>query len=132
MVAALRNVDEELARRVASGLGIELPDKASAARAPIDIAPSPLLSIQKNMKATLRGRKVGILVADGSDAGEVARVTAAVETAGGNVMIVAPKVGGAKLSDDKAVKADGQLFGSPSQIFDAVVAVTMNIHCHGQ
>ena len=120
MVANLRNVDEELARRVANGLGIDLPKKAPAARAPIDIEPSPSLSIQKNMKATLEGRKVGILIADGSDAGEVAGLKAAIEKAGGTAMIVAPKVGAVKLSDGKAIKADGQLLGSPSQIFDAV------------
>jgi catalase len=91
MVANLRNVDEELARRVANGLGIELPKKAPAARAPIDVEPSPSLSIQKNMKTTLEGRKVGLLIADGSDAREIAGLKAAIEKAGGTAMIVAPK-----------------------------------------
>ncbi len=68
MVANLRNVDEDLAKRVADGLGIPLPQKSPAARAPIDMEPSPALSIHKNMKETLEGRKVGILIADGSDA----------------------------------------------------------------
>ena len=129
MVANLRNVDEELARRVANGLGIDLPKKSPAARAPIDIEPSPSLSIQKNMKATLEGRKVGILIADGSDAGEVAGLKAALEKAGGTAMIVAPKVGAVKLSDGKAIKADGQLLGSPSQIFDAVAIVLSEAGC---
>src|SRR5476649_2980368 len=40
VVANLRNVDEELARRVAAGLGIKVPAKAKAARAPIDMPPS--------------------------------------------------------------------------------------------
>ncbi|WP_454883884.1 catalase [Sphingomonas oryzagri] len=123
MVANLRNVDEELAQRVADGLGIELPEKAEAAREPIDIAPSDALSIQKNMKATLEGRQVGILIADGSDADEVSVLKAAIEKAGGKAVVVAPKVGGAKLSDGKVTKADGQLLGSPSQIFDAVAIV---------
>ncbi len=30
--------------------------------------PSPALSIQRNAKATLEGRKIGVLIADGSDA----------------------------------------------------------------
>jgi catalase len=115
MVANLRNVDEELARRVANGLGIDLPKKAPAARAPIDIEPSPSLSIQKNMKATLEGRKVGLLIADGSDADEIAGLKAAIGKAGGTAMIVAPKVGAVKLSDGKSTKADGQLLGSPSE-----------------
>jgi catalase len=129
VVANLRNVDEELARRVANGLGIDLPKKAPAARAPIDIEPSPSLSIQKNMKVTLEGRKVGILIADGSDAGEVAGLKAAIEKAGGTAMIVAPRVGAVKLSNGKASKADGQLLGSPSQIFDAVAIVLSEAGC---
>ncbi|MDX6654947.1 MAG: catalase [Solirubrobacterales bacterium] len=123
MVANLRNVDEDLALRVANGLGIHLPDRASAARAPIDIEPSPSLSIQRNMKATLEGRKVAILIADGSDAAELTRVRAAIDKAGAKAMIIAPKVGATKLSDGKAIKADGQLLGSPSQIFDAVLVL---------
>ena len=126
MIANLRNVDEDLAKRVADGLGIEVPAKAKAARAPVDMAPSPALSIQKNMKETLKGRAVGILIADGSDAGELAKVKAAVEKAGGKAVIVAPKVGGAILSDGKTMKADGQLAGSPSQIFDAVAIILSN------
>jgi catalase len=38
-------------------------------------------------------------------------------------VIVAPKVGGAKLSDGSVQKADGQLAGTPSQLFDAVAIV---------
>src|ERR1700722_14367308 len=47
MVAGLRNVDEDLARTVAGGLGLErLPRSLPAARAPIDDLPaSPALSI---------------------------------------------------------------------------------------
>ncbi|PSJ19039.1 catalase HPII, partial [Halomonas sp. ND22Bw] len=35
MVANLRNVDDDLAQRVADGLGIDLPEKAKAAREPV-------------------------------------------------------------------------------------------------
>ncbi|WP_375270373.1 catalase [Sphingomonas sp.] len=120
MVANLRNVDEDLAQRVADGIGIPLPDKAAAAKEPVDMAPSDALSIHKNMKPTLEGRSVGILIHDGTDAAELDALIAAVEGEGGKAVIVAPKVGGAKLSDGSMRKADGQLAGSPSQIFDAV------------
>jgi catalase len=46
---------------------------------------------------TLKGRSVGILVDDGSDAAAVAALRKAAEAAGAMVKIVAPKVGGAKL-----------------------------------
>ncbi|WP_411289841.1 catalase [Sphingorhabdus sp.] len=120
MVANLRNVDEDLARRVAEGLGIPLPAKAKPAREPVEMKPSDALSIQKNMKPTLEGRTIGILIADGSDAEDLTSLVSAIAKAKGKAFIVAPKVGGAKLSDGKLHKADGQLAGSPSQLFDAV------------
>ncbi|QBM74707.1 catalase [Sphingomonas sp. AAP5] len=123
MVANLRNVDEAFAKRVADGLGIPLPDKAEAAREPVDMKPSDALSIHKNMKATLEGRTVGVLIADGTDAGELDTLVAAITKAKAKVFLVAPKVGGAKLSDGSMKKADGQLAGSPSQLFDAAAVV---------
>jgi catalase len=129
MIANLRNVDEDLAKRIADGLGIALPSKAKAAKEPVDMAPSDALSIQKNMKVTLEGRAVGILIADGTDAGELKTLVDAVKKAKGKPVIVAPKVGGAKLSDGTKQKADGQLAGSPSQIFDAVAVVLSKDGC---
>ncbi|MDV6329821.1 catalase [Asticcacaulis sp. 201] len=119
-VANLRNVDEDLAKRVADGLGIDLPAANPAAKKPIDMSPSPALSIQKKMLETLKGRQVGILIADGSDAAALKTLIADIEGEGGKAVIVAPKVGGVTLSDGSTVKADAQLAGAPSQIFDAV------------
>ena len=129
MVANLRNVDEDLAKRVAAGLGIALPPKAKAAKEPVDMPLSDALSIHKKMKVTLEGRSVGILIADGSDATELKSVVDAVEKAKGKPVIVAPKVGGAKLSSGKMQKADGQLAGTPSQIFDAVAIILSQEGC---
>ena len=123
MVANLLNVDEDLAKRVADGLGIDLPKKNPAARAPVDMEPSAALSIQKNMKDTLEGRKIGSLIADGSDAKALKKLVGSIEKAGATAFLVAPKVGKVVLSDGKAIKADGQLAGSPSQIFDAVAII---------
>ena len=123
MVANLRNVDDDLAKRVAAGLGIPLPAPAKAARDPIDMPASPALSIHQNMKATLEGRAVGILIHDGSDANALNGLKKAVLDAGGKAVIVALKVGGAKLSDGTTQKADHLLFGAPSQIFDAVAVI---------
>ena len=120
MVGNLRNVDEDLAMRVADGLGIALPPKAKPAKEPVEMKPSDALSIQKNMKPTLEGRTIGILIADGSDAKQLSSLVKTIVEAKGKAFIVAPKVGGAKLSDGKLYKADGQLAGSPSQLFDAV------------
>jgi len=129
MIANLRNVDEDFAKRVADGLGIDLPKKAPAARAPVHMAPSDALSIHKNMKPTLEGRTVGILFADGTDAKELKSLVVAIKKAKGRPMLVAPKVGGAKLSDGSVHKADGQLAGTPSQLFDAVAVLLSEKAC---
>ena len=123
MVGRLRNVDEGLAKRVADGLGIALATKLRAAKEPIEMKPSPALSIQKNMLATLKGRKVGVLFAEGSNGGDIDRVIKQVEKAGGTVFLVAPKLHGTKLENGKELKADGQLAASPSQLFDAVAII---------
>ena len=128
MVANLRNVDEDLARRVADGLGIDLPEPTPAARPTIDMAPSNALSIHKNMKPLLEGRAVGILIADGTDADALAKLVAAIEAEKGKAVIVAPKIG-TTLSDGSKRKADGQLAGTPSQIFDAVAILVNEEGC---
>ena len=129
MVGNLRNVDEDLAQRVANGIGIPLPKKNPPRSAPFDMKPSPALSIQRNMKSTLKGRVVGILVADGTDAAEVSSVQKAVERDGGKCMLVAPKVAGVKTKAGTILKADGQLAGTPSQIFDAIAVVLSDAGC---
>ncbi len=127
IVGHLRNVDENLAQRVADGLGLaELPPPAEARVAAEDMAPSRPLSIVANMKATLEGRCVGVLVDDGSDAKQIKRIVDAARGAKAAVKIVAPKIGGATLSDGSALPADGQLAGTPSVVFDAVAVIVDN------
>jgi catalase len=123
MVANLRNADESLAKRVADGLGIDLPPASKPAAPVIELEPSPALRIIGNMKATLEGRTVGILIHDGSDAKVIDTVVAAVRKERGTPKVIAPKVGSVKLKDGSSFKADGQLAGNPSVLFDAVALV---------
>ncbi|CAM3925629.1 catalase [Bordetella muralis] len=124
VVGHLRHIDGDLAKRVADGLALDsLPPAPPAAVKPQDMPPSPALQIIGKMKATLEGRAVGILVDDGSDAAVIQALRQAAQAAGASVKIVAPKVGGAKLSDGTKLPADGQLAGTPSVVFDAVAIV---------
>ncbi|MFN7128839.1 MAG: catalase [Brevundimonas sp.] len=123
VLSNLINVDETLAQRVAEGLNLPLPKASKPAVAPIDLEPSPALRIIGKYPDTLKGRKVAILVADGSDGAVIAQVRKAVEGDGGSVFVVAPKIGGPKLADGSTLAADGQLAGSPSVLFDAVAIV---------
>jgi catalase len=124
MVGHLRHIEENLADRVAAGLGfVKMPD-APVAAAPVQkMEPSPALQIIGKMKDTLKGRAVGILIADGSDGAVIKKIKTAATHAGATVKIVAAKVGGTKLADGSMLAADGQLAGTPSVLFDAVAVI---------
>jgi catalase len=124
MVGHLRHIEEGLAKRVAAGLALDKMPDAPVAAAPVQaMKPSPALQIIGKMKDTLTGRAVGILIADGSDGAAIKRIKRAATDAGATVKIVAPKVGGATLADGSLLKADGQLAGTPSVLFDAVAVI---------
>ncbi len=129
MMGNLRNVDEALAKRVADGLGVPLPKKTAAAADPIDLPPSPALRIIGKYPDSLKGRKIGILIADGSDGETIKALQDAAKAAGAAVEIIAPKVGGAKLKDGSTLKADHQLAGAPSVLFDAVALILSEQGC---
>ena len=122
MIGNLRNVDEELAQRVADGLGVELPPASKPARAKVSMKASFALSIQRKAKDTLKGRKIGVLVAEGSDAPALAALKKSAGKEGATLFIVAPKAH-VKLSDGETIIADGQLSGTPSALFDAVAVL---------
>ena len=124
VVGHLRHIDEDLAKRVADGLGMEsLPEAPPTAVIAREMPESPALQIIGKMKDTLQGRSVGILINDGSAAATIGAIRAAAEAAGATVKIVAPKVAGATLDDGSKLPADGQLAGTPSVVFDAVAIV---------
>jgi len=124
VLSVIRNIDDDLASRVAAGLGVKLPGAAPALREPLDLVPSDALSIQKNWQKTLKGRVVGLLFSEGSDKLSIDQIKDEIEAKGGRVFLVAPKVGAMRLKGG-TLKADGQLAGSPSVLFDAVAMVLM-------
>ncbi len=129
VLANLQNVDEDLAKRVADGMAMDLPEPSQPAAEPVAMDPSPPLRIIGKYKPTLKGRAVGILVTDGADGAMVNAVKAAVEAEGATVKIVAPKIGGVTLKGGKKLPADGQLQGMLSVIFDAVAIIVSDEGC---
>lgn len=129
VLANVRNVDETLAQRAADGLNVALPPKNDAVSKPFDMDESPALRVIGKYPDSLKGRAVGILVTDGADGAVVDAVRAAAEADGATVKIVAPKIGGVTLRGGKKLKADGQLAGTPSVVFDAVALVLSEAGC---
>ncbi len=125
VVAGLRNVDGDLAKSVADGLGLaKLPKAMRAARAPKDdLDPSPALSILANPPETFAGRRVGALVTDGVDAATVNALRRAVENEGASLKLVAPTIEGVTASDGSVLEIDEKVDGGPSVLFDAVAVL---------
>ncbi len=126
MVSHLLNINSELAEAVADGIGLaELPTPAKAARPTRDDLPvSDALSIIKRGLQTFAGRKLGVLLTDGADAGLFDALTKAVAKTGAVAEVVAPKVAGTVLSDGVLVTAKQKIDGGPSVLFDAVAILT--------
>ena len=125
MVANLRNADEDLARRVAAGLGMAtLPPASQPAAAPtIDLPPSPALSILLNGPDTFAGRKVGVLVTDGAPPAALKALQAADRGRGRAVEVIAPPIGGVDLDDGSHLPAEQMIGGGPSVLYDAVAVL---------
>jgi catalase len=101
MVSHLLNIDETLAGKVMEKLGLQRIPKPADAAVPTrqDLNPSPALSIVENGPERFEGRKLGILVSDGLDAGLLKALTAALGKAGASYEIIAPRITGVEASD---------------------------------
>jgi catalase len=122
MVSHLLNIDETLANKVATSLGLKAMPKPADAAMPTrqDLEASTKLSIVENGPERFEGRKLGILVTDGTDAAILKALKAALNKEGATFEIIAPKVGGAKASDGSWIEADQMIDGAPSVLYDAV------------
>jgi catalase len=122
VVAILRNVDEDFAKRIAAGLGMDsVPAASPPAKPPVEVVPSKKLSILSNPPETFSGRKVGVLIGDGFDSDALDTLREALGEEGVTVEVVAPRIAGAHPADGPIVRADKSLAGGPSVLFDAVV-----------
>jgi catalase len=122
MLAHLLNIHDDLAQAVAQGLGIKnMPEAATPAVPPRrDLPESPALSILKNGPDSFAGRKIGMVLTDGSDATEVKAIVNAAKAERAMVQFVGPMAGSVTLSDGTEVELDEMIEGAPSAIFDAV------------
>lgn len=125
MVSHLRNIDQDLTKEVAEGLGIaKLPPAAKAARAPItDLPASDALSILKNGPGSFKGRRLGVLVSDDFPEDILTALKKAAEKEGAKVALVAPTIEGTVGDKGTVTAADEMIGGGPSVLFDAVAVL---------
>ncbi|MDB5802071.1 MAG: Catalase [Rhodocyclales bacterium] len=118
----LDNISADLGAKVADLLGMQGQADAIAPRVtPVDLPPSPALSILAKAPATLKGRKVGILLGEGYDPADLAAIRAAIVKEQADVATIAAKVGGVPDVNDEVLAVDMALKAAPSVLFDAVV-----------
>jgi len=124
MVGHLLNVDKQLAKQVAQGLGIHpLPAPCEAAKPTLQLDISDKLSILHNNPGSFVGRHVGILVSDGLSASLLKNIQNTLKKSKIHHTLIAPEVGGFTLDNGMKVAADEKIGGAPAVLFDAVIVL---------
>lgn len=126
MVAGLRNVSEDLATRVAEGLGIDpLPEplpRALQLPAPPEVSVSPALSLTARPgDGSIRTRNIAILVAPGVEGDAVLAVQSALVAEGAICRLVGPRIGGLPTQEGDMVQASASMENEPAFLFDGLV-----------
>ncbi len=124
MVATLTQVDEDLAQRVAAGLGMELPeppigydDVPYTDEPEMDLA----LSMSDVPDTPIKGRKIAILACDNVDVALINSVRDELEAQGAVVKLLASKLGDITSSEGQLIHVDHSLPTVSSVLFDAVL-----------
>ncbi len=123
VLSRLINIDATLANRVAAGLGIAETIQPAPGIAAFDMEASPALSILAKSRPTLQGRKVGVVLTDGSDGALFDRLKAAIEGAGATLQVIAPTIAGVTTDKGMQIPADQKIEGGPSVLYDTVAVL---------
>lgn len=137
MVGILTQVDENLAARVADGLGMAVPkqpiypinhsvpaDGIQREFEPVkmkqSIEKSAALSMANTIKNSITTRCIALLVATGVDANSLNVMKSDLEAEGAKTKIIAPKLGSIKGANGTTIKVDQSFLHTASVLFDAV------------
>ncbi|GAB3510369.1 catalase [Emticicia fontis] len=137
MVGLLTQVNKNLAKNVADGLGLSVPETLEqpinhsipADGNPEDYQPvyvklrikkSDALSMANTAKNTIKTRQVVFLAADGFDSKSLADIKNTLEKEGAIISIVAPQLGIIKGDNGVEMKVNQSLLTAASVLFDAV------------
>ncbi len=140
MLGLLSQVDNELAEKVAQGLGAKVP---TVLETPMNKGVSPETeesgtqepkTVQSSVEAsqalsmvnnptnspTIESRKVAILVSDGVSEASVMNIKNALKKAGAKGCVIAPHLGSVTADTDRAIAAEFSFLTASSVLFDAV------------
>ncbi|HEX2920757.1 MAG TPA: catalase [Bacteroidales bacterium] len=135
MVAMITNVDLDLAKQVAKGIGIGEPDGMIKVKG-VDyeaieqlsvewkdrkkVTQSPALSMENTIKDNIRTRKVAILVEDGYNQTELLEMIDFLKQEGAKPVIISKIHGMRKSSDNNEIKTDKTYITTASVVYDAL------------
>ncbi|GHC67786.1 catalase [Streptomyces cinnamoneus] len=117
MVGNLAHVNADLAAMVAEGVGVAAPPSVPG----VNTASSPALSQENLHGEGIRTRKVAVLVADGTDAGQVDAVRERLTAQGAIVEVLAALDGSVRSADGGSLTVDRALPTMASVLYDAVL-----------
>ena len=123
VVAMLRNIDESLAAAVASDLGMQLPDALPLLIKPRkpEVTTSAALSLlARPGDGSIRTRRIGILVAEGTDVAAAKALHARLVTEGAVPRYIGAKLGGVAGEDGDSIEVEATFETMPSVLVDAV------------
>jgi catalase len=125
VVSQLLNVAEELAQRVADGLGMELPEPmpkalAHTPRAEIDNARSLSLFARPGQEG-IKTRRIAILVADGVDGAAATAIHEALSAQGAVPRFVGVKLGSVGSTNGEALAVEVSMETAPPVVWDAMI-----------
>ncbi len=137
MIGMLTRVDRSLAKRVAQGLGLSVPDKpptllnesVPADRIAAQYQPepnkrvpsrSPALTMANSVKGDVKTRKVAILAGDGVDDADLIGMKKVLVEAGAQTKVVASRLGMLKSVKGAQIHIDFSFLTSSSVLFDAI------------
>jgi catalase len=125
VVSQLVNVDKDLARQVAEGLGIEVPEAQPAVR-PRNMKPevktSPTLSLfARPGDGSIRTRSIALLVIDGVHGASLEALHGKLAAEGAVPRYVGLRLGTVRTADGRKLQVEATLETAPSVVFDAMV-----------
>jgi catalase len=124
IVAGLVNVDANLAKAVATQLGMPVPPALPRVNdTPVpDYPPSPSLSLfARPGRIGIRTRRIAIVVADGVEGAIVRQIYASLLKDGAQPRLVGQHLGEVKAVGDKPLDVEVTFEATPSVMYDAVV-----------
>ena len=117
IVEMFSNVDVELAKKIAEGVGVNPPTNENESKMALT---SPALSQEQNKINTPATRKVAILAADGFNGSEMKQVLEAFKTAGIISEIISVNRGMIKSAEGQQLEVTQSFLTADSVLYDAV------------